>query len=239
MWLIPHPSVHRLQPSSCVWVPIEEDYGGINDRHALLDRTGASAYLGRWNMLLSGKVLDIAPCMRERQCTQSSERLTAATIIYHNLTVCRFPSAAFLQCCRDAHRGVCYKTACHKWHWPLQKQAVGLTQNTSANISAISGKYPKEVRVWCACVVAAACSVTIVLPCRRAPCLCPIYAPCARLPPRSCMPPPSSCRAHGFVTRGSSFRPRASGMTSWRRGRALSWMHLEGRRLGNGSATEK
>jgi len=145
MWLAPHPSVHRLQPSSCVWVPIEEDYGGINDRHALLDRTGASAYLGRWNMLLSGKVLDIAPCMRERQCTQSSERLTAATIIYHNLTVCRFPSAAFLQCCRDAHRGVCYKTACHKWHWPLQKQAVELTQNISGNISSISGKYPKEI----------------------------------------------------------------------------------------------
>ena len=32
----PHPPIELLQGAACAWVPHGEDYGGLNDRHALL-----------------------------------------------------------------------------------------------------------------------------------------------------------------------------------------------------------
>ena len=40
-WLRPHPPLRLLHPS-VVWLPSGEDYyGGVNDRHAVLNRSAA------------------------------------------------------------------------------------------------------------------------------------------------------------------------------------------------------
>ena len=109
-------SAHAL-PSSwldpgCVWTPLGEDYAGLNDRHALVSRDAAPIYLGRWDALMDGRIFDILPCLRSRTvCAQSSERLLSVMIAHHNLTSCRFPPVAFLQCCGSEAKGSCYKSS--------------------------------------------------------------------------------------------------------------------------------
>ena len=43
-----------------------EDYLGLNDRHALLEREAAEVYLGRYQMILDGRVMRALPYLRER-----------------------------------------------------------------------------------------------------------------------------------------------------------------------------
>ena len=38
--------------------------GGLNDRHAVLNRSQAEAYFGRWDALLDGRVMQIEPQLR-------------------------------------------------------------------------------------------------------------------------------------------------------------------------------
>jgi len=45
IWDIPHPSIERLDPN-CIWIPYGEFYGGVTDRHVVLSRHNAEAYLG-------------------------------------------------------------------------------------------------------------------------------------------------------------------------------------------------
>lgn len=128
-WLSPHPPLRLLQPASCVWVPWGEDYGGVNDRHAVFPRSAAAAYLGRLEAILRGTVAAIlAACMREvtRICGQTSEKLLAATLLYHGHSICRFPPSALLVCCAGSHhatannstatvsRHSCYKSGCSR-----------------------------------------------------------------------------------------------------------------------------
>ena len=54
-WLRPHPPLELLAPEA-VWAPTGEDYyGGVNDRHAVLNRSAAEVYLGRWRALQHGQ----------------------------------------------------------------------------------------------------------------------------------------------------------------------------------------
>ena len=60
-WLRPHPPI-RLLSAAHAWVPTGEDYyGGLNDRHAVLNRSAAEAYFGRWDALVDGSVMSIEP----------------------------------------------------------------------------------------------------------------------------------------------------------------------------------
>ena len=47
-------------------MPFGEDYLGLNDRHALLEREVAEVYLGRYQMILDGRVMRALPYLRER-----------------------------------------------------------------------------------------------------------------------------------------------------------------------------
>jgi hypothetical protein len=94
-WLRPHPPLALFAPSAdaerglgsaldCVWVPLEEDYAGTNDRHALMPRAVAPTYLGRWRALMDGSVLQILACWGP--CAESSEKLLAAARTAHALS---------------------------------------------------------------------------------------------------------------------------------------------------------
>ena len=113
-WLRPHPSLALLEaPLRCVWVPLEEDYGGLNDRHALMPRAAARGYLGRWDALLDDSIFQVLPCRANgTTCAESSERYLAETLRYHRLPVCRFPPMAHLVCCVN-DRLNCFKLGCY------------------------------------------------------------------------------------------------------------------------------
>lgn len=152
VWIRPHVPLASLTPSTCLWVPVEEDYAGINDRHAVMHRSLAAAYLGRWDMIMDGRLFYALPCLRSAMCAQTSERFLAAVLVHHNATICRFPPLAYLACCGSR----CYKPQCHRFHWP--------SPNASGQIM-IAGKYPKEVAA--AVVHASALSVPNVELSRR------------------------------------------------------------------------
>ena len=65
-WLLPHPPPLQLPRACGAWVPFGEDYLGLNDRHALLEREAAEVYLGRYQMILDGRVMRALPYLRER-----------------------------------------------------------------------------------------------------------------------------------------------------------------------------
>ena len=62
-WLAPHPPLDMLS-STCTYVPGGEDYGGINDRHAVMNREHAVHYLRRWDDIVSGRIMDAHPALR-------------------------------------------------------------------------------------------------------------------------------------------------------------------------------
>lgn len=54
VWGRPHPVAAEF-PGEFLWVPEGNDWGGVNDRHAVMHRSVADAYLGSgWHDLLSG-----------------------------------------------------------------------------------------------------------------------------------------------------------------------------------------
>ena len=140
-WLRPHPPLHLLAASQA-WVPSGEDYyGGLNDRHAVLNRTQAEAYFGRWEALLEGKVMQIEPQLRrgrvERGVAMSNENFLAETLRYHGVAVRRFPAVAHLRCCDG--RELCFADGRYE-------RAVPASLNeTKPHARHVCGKYPIEV----------------------------------------------------------------------------------------------
>ena len=60
---------HVLEPLNAevfLALTYREDYLGLNDRHALLEREAAEVYLGRYQMILDGRVMRALPYLRER-----------------------------------------------------------------------------------------------------------------------------------------------------------------------------
>lgn len=145
-WFSPHLPLPLLRSSpQSVWVPFGEDYAGLNDRHAFMSRAAADVYLSRWNFIADGTITDMLPCLaRGSLCAQSSERFLAVTLTYHNLTVCRMPMVAALQCCS----GQCYKRACIRGTLPPPQEhhrALPWVVGTDADGTRFEGKYPQEI----------------------------------------------------------------------------------------------
>jgi hypothetical protein len=54
-----------MQPRTNAWSRSGEDYyNGINDRHAVLNRSAAQLYFGRWRMILDGSIMHLDPQLR-------------------------------------------------------------------------------------------------------------------------------------------------------------------------------
>ena len=103
VWLMPHPPLAQLD-ARCAWLPFGEDYRGLNDRHVLLPRQAADVYLGRYNTLLDGTVINVSRSLSRGQFFElSEEKYLLQAMIWFRIPVCRFPSAAFLGCCEHSH----------------------------------------------------------------------------------------------------------------------------------------
>ncbi|CAE7498256.1 unnamed protein product, partial [Symbiodinium pilosum] len=106
-FLAPHPPL-RLMASlgpGRIWIPDVEDWGGLNDRWAVMARDVAPIYLGRVNDLVSGKLLSYLD--RDLSADNSSthsvnaERLLRMVLHYHGIwpkKVHRFLGTAALHC---------------------------------------------------------------------------------------------------------------------------------------------
>lgn len=55
LWKEPHPPASLFAGDASVWVPVGHDWGGLNDRHAVMARSTADMYMGGgWADLVSG-----------------------------------------------------------------------------------------------------------------------------------------------------------------------------------------
>jgi len=152
-WLHDHPPMDVLNVSTCsLWSPYCEDYGGIQDRHALMSRDVAPYYLGRFDFLQDGRILEIAPEMlRGQQSGQSSERFMARALRHFNVSVCRYPAFSFLQCCPNGPGEHSISTSCNAKGCTL----LGKMLHTSAllklrtylntSLQGVGGKYQIEL----------------------------------------------------------------------------------------------
>mmetsp|Transcript_57774 Transcript_57774/g.154347 ORF Transcript_57774/g.154347 Transcript_57774/m.154347 type:complete len:423 (+) Transcript_57774:129-1397(+) len=58
LWIGDHPPLRWLDPD-IVWIPDGEDHGGLNDRHAVLNRVAAEHYMGGWSSVVDGTALKL------------------------------------------------------------------------------------------------------------------------------------------------------------------------------------
>jgi hypothetical protein len=157
-WLRPHPHLHLL--SSCpLWVPLAEDSGGLNDRHALMSRGVARSYLSRYDSIFDGRLFDVQPGYRTRSLAgQSSERYLAMIVTYHHIPVCRFPVVAFLQCCGGKERAACNHKQCHMMTVQSKDSRVKDHFLNGSQSRSVGGKYEGEMQ---AAVAAATASLVL------------------------------------------------------------------------------
>lgn len=104
VWLQYHPPLSMLN-AAFVWVPNGEDhYAGVNDRHAVLNRSAANVYLRRWSQIINGSTFAIT--------TGNAEQFLRASLEHHQLRIRRFPNVALLDCCdQRCWTGACYARA--------------------------------------------------------------------------------------------------------------------------------
>ena len=115
-WLVPHPSLtemtHRhTEHSSRVWIPTGQDWGGVNDRHAIMGRHAASKYLQRWSAVHSGLVVNMSAHTERPLAGMNSEKFLDLVLTYSGLSVSRYAASQFLTCC-DPSVG-CFNRDCH------------------------------------------------------------------------------------------------------------------------------
>jgi hypothetical protein len=109
VWLRPHPPLSVLG-EQYAWIPSGEDHSaGVNDRHAVLNRSAAALYLRRWSAIISGDILQIYPHL-----TGNSEQYLGRTLLHFRVPIRRFAAVAFLDCCS----GSCFAGACYKRPMP-------------------------------------------------------------------------------------------------------------------------
>ena len=163
VWLRPHPPLSLLQ-RDVVWIPIGEDWGGYNDRHAVMSRNGANVALRGWDFIVSGQVMQIDPQLRAGAIYDmqsiNSETYLYSVLHWAKLHVRRFPMVAYLACCGGqsiddgadgdvALRPRCYTASCQTRSLPMASAVVATClKNRSASPFAhetIEGKYVSEM----------------------------------------------------------------------------------------------
>ena len=103
VWLMPHPPLRALDVSF-LWAPEGETYGGFCDRHAVMHRSLADVYFGRYQMIEDGRILKVDPWLVASSASasasstsspssspsahgMSSERLLLNVINFYNVSV--------------------------------------------------------------------------------------------------------------------------------------------------------
>ena len=135
-WIAPHPPLSLLSATADVWVPYYEDYAGLNDRHALMRRSSARVYFGRWDVISNAtRLLTEHPSIGNGTLgAMSAERFMATQLAFHNVSVGRFPPTAYLSCCNASrmcfHNQLCAPARLHPESQPKKW---------------LNGKYRKEI----------------------------------------------------------------------------------------------
>ena len=131
-WLAPHPPMSVLR-RGVVWLPSGGTSGGLNDRHALMDRAAADVYFRRWELLFSPNLLQRLP--RRVVLRDGPEQFLREQLRVAGLRVRYFPATMALACCGRAARCFLGHAACvtHRVH-------------LRAGPRAISAKYLDELK---------------------------------------------------------------------------------------------
>lgn len=137
----PHPPISILDPTA-VAIPSGSDfYGGINDRHAVVNRSAAEAFVPRWATILDGTILQVDAQLRSGDVLDTmrlnGEWLVRNTLVHHRLPLQRFKNTAALTCCASR----CSQPTCHTAALPdpeavLRYCRAGHAKNESAVSSA-------------------------------------------------------------------------------------------------------
>ena len=110
-----------LIQADAVWIPSGSDWeGGINDRHAVMPRRHAEAYLSAWKLLTSGRARDVlleslGPLKVDGYPGPNTENFLKARLHFLEVDYQRFPSVAYLTCTRRSKSRwtQCFGTASH------------------------------------------------------------------------------------------------------------------------------
>ena len=94
-FLVPHPHLH-LFPRNIVFIPEGQDFGGLNDRYAIIPREFAENYLLIWNELISGRLQRI---YENSEMLAAAENTLLLTLRAARVPVGRFLPIAALKCC--------------------------------------------------------------------------------------------------------------------------------------------
>ena len=87
-----HPPLEELAGGR-IWVPQGNDYSGLSDRFAVIPRTVATTYLGRWRAILNGAFMDYF------QNNLNSEMFLQRCLQHAGITVARYPPLVGLGGC--------------------------------------------------------------------------------------------------------------------------------------------
>ena len=141
VFILPHPSWRELVPRDCgLWVPHGEDYNGLNDRHGVMERRHAPIYLGRWDRILSGRILTGRFGIR---ILGPSEVWLLEILQAANVKICRFASTSFLGCCSNSTAARCFAGGrC------VRRQLMSnAAAKAGGRLAAVYGKYPSELEL--------------------------------------------------------------------------------------------
>jgi hypothetical protein len=147
MWLAAHPPLDVLS-SKVVWLPSGGVAGGLNDRHALMDRGAAEVYFRRWELLFSPRLLKSMP--HGVVLHGGPEEFLQYALEIEELRIRYFPATMVLGCCGRNRRCFGRQVYAHRRMHPPSRL---LPHNCLANVTGAS------LTVWC--------SVTVCAKCRR------------------------------------------------------------------------
>ena len=145
-WMLPHPPL-SLFGRDCLWLPLGEDYYGINDRHAIMTRSHAEAYLTlRARSVMNGTILTLISGAKRARHLLTTEAMLASSVRYSGLPVCRFPPLAFLPCCSRTRNDSALRT-CHNTHCYVRSRLPRLNPLAEVGGNRLSGKYLDELEL--------------------------------------------------------------------------------------------
>ncbi|KAL3899346.1 MAG: hypothetical protein SGPRY_012656 [Prymnesium sp.] len=112
-WLAPHVALKLLRLELApVWIPQGEDYGGVNDRHAVLSRYAASIYLRRFELIQNGTIVQMLTEQPSHKLEGwNSETFLDKTLAFFQLSVQRYAPVQFLACC-EKKNSYCFNPNC-------------------------------------------------------------------------------------------------------------------------------
>lgn len=103
-WIFPHPPPHALD-RTLAWIPdtMEDDWGGIYDRHYVLPRSLLRAGLGGWEMLVDGRAWRLMATGADvmlpgSNVSMNTETYLALRLEYAGAQIARYPATAYLAC---------------------------------------------------------------------------------------------------------------------------------------------